>query len=194
MKQLLGSLIVVGLSLTAHSQGTVSFSDYWARVYEADGVTRLSGPQFQAGLLAGPSATSLASIATTGFLTGNAAGFFDGGTQTINTVLPGNEAWIQVRAWNTALGASFLQAEASGLPNAWWESPLMTVFTGGVLSGAGPTPPAVLFGLGTSPVYLNVPEPSAFALAALGASVVLVRIWRKTPTFGRVGSRTGERL
>src|SRR6266404_3292468 len=105
-------IAVTALPLMTHAQGTVLFSNVDptqvvnAPVYQSDGVTRLSGAQFMAELLAGPSSTDLASIATTSFLTGNGAGYFNGAEQTINSVVPGTLAEIVVRVWNTQSGAS----------------------------------------------------------------------------------------
>ena len=113
MKELPFVLLIATFSLAANAQGTVEFSNVSlagggvnAPVYQSDGVTLCSGPQFMAELLAGPSVNSLASIATTGFLTGLQAGYFFGGYQTINSVSGGNTAWIQVDVWNTSSGAS----------------------------------------------------------------------------------------
>ena len=90
------SLVLVS-AVATHAQGTVLFANLGATgsglnapVYQSDGVTRLSGSQFMAELLGGPSQSSLAQIATTGFLQGNGAGYFSGGTQSINTVVPGD--------------------------------------------------------------------------------------------------------
>jgi hypothetical protein len=136
----------------------------------ADGVTPLSGPQFTAELLAGPNANSLLSIATTGFLTGSDVGYFVGGIETINGVAAQGTAWVNVRVWNTTAGPSFLQAQASGLPNSWWQSPIFSVVTGDSVN------PSSLTGLGNSPVYLNpVPEPSAAALVGFGAALIISR-------------------
>ena len=145
-------------------------ADFFARapVYLADGVTLLSGPQFSAQLLEGPDPNHLLSIATTGFLTGTTAGYF-GTYLTIDGVAPQTTAWVQVRVWNTASGASFLQAEASGLPNSWWQSSTFSIVIG------DSRVPGILEGLGHSPVELNsvpVPEPSAAALVGLGAALM----------------------
>jgi len=72
MRPLCAVVLVVASSGAVHAQGTVWFSNLFrpdvdAPVYESDRVTRLSGPQFQAELLAGPSELSMTSIATTGF-------------------------------------------------------------------------------------------------------------------------------
>jgi hypothetical protein len=175
---------LVGLSITrVFCQGTIDFenSNVNVPVYQADKVTRLSGPQFLAELFVGLEATNLAAIATTSFLTGNGAGYFRGGTAgtvTLTGVSPGEVAWVQVDVWNTASGSSFAQAEASGLPNSWWQSSVFTLVAGG--GGINPFPPAVLTGLGNSPVFLNsVPEPSTFALCVVGALLVLLRSRRK---------------
>jgi len=174
---ILSYLICAAASVTTYAQGAVIFANYVgtsnpnAPVYESDGVTPCVGPQFMAELFAGPSASSLASIAMMGFAGPSQAGYFLAGPKTINTVAPGATAWIQVDVWNTAHGASFAQAQASGLPDSWWQSAVFTV-----QPTAPPTIPAPLTGLGQSPVFLNsVPEPSIFAFAALGMALVAVR-------------------
>ncbi len=184
MKALVILPLIVGVSSCGlYAQGTINFVNIYsgkinAPVYESDGITKLSGSQFMAELLAGPTADSLASVATTGFLTGNAAGYFNAGAVTVSGMSQGSPAWVQVAVWNTASGTSFGQAQASGLPNSWWQSSLFSVQLGG--GTVNPTEAAVLTGLGTSPVYLNsVPEPSTLALAALGAVVVVSHFRRR---------------
>jgi hypothetical protein len=181
IKLIILTTIVRLLVRDVFGQGTIYFANFQdggpnAPFYQSDGMTPLSGPQFLAELFAGPNATNLAAIATTSFLTGNAAGYFYGGIQTINTVFGGATAWVQVDVWNTASGSSFGQAQGSGLPNSWWQSVVFTVIPG--RGGVNPTPAAPLIGLGTSPVFLNgvVPEPSTFALCVVGAVVVLFRL------------------
>ena len=180
MKRLFFFLVASAEVIMAHAQGTVNFINIFgnsvnAPVYMSDGVTPLSGPQFMAELFAGPSQSSLASIATTGFIP-SAGGYYNGGTQYINSVLPGTTAWVQVDVWNTASGATFAEAKTSGLPNSWWQSSVFTVITGGGFQGPMP---AILTGLGNSPVYLNsVPEPSMLGFLGLGMAVLLLRIRR----------------
>jgi hypothetical protein len=178
MKTCVLRLLLMTTALAVHGQGTVFFSNIpylgiWepqAPVYMADGVTLLSGPQFTAELLAGSDVNSLFSIAAAGFLTGPDAGYFASGRATVNGVAPQATAWVKVRVWNNACGPSFLQAQASGLPNSWWQSPIFSVVTGDSVN------PGVLTGLGHSPVYLNsVPEPSAAGLVGLCAVLIISR-------------------
>jgi hypothetical protein len=182
MKSLL-VLIGVALGVSAYAQGTVWFINLDSQhglnvpVYAADGVTKLAGSQFMAELLAGPSPSSLSSIATTGFLEGGGAGYFNGGVWSIANVAPGQTASVQLRGWNTLSGPSYVQAQASGLPNSWWQSKVFSVVTGGLPSGTGQTPPAFLTDLNGSTLLLNpVPEPTSLALATLGAVVLGVRL------------------
>jgi PEP-CTERM motif-containing protein len=193
LKVLFLTVLVRLSAMDASGQGTIFFSNFQqggpnAPVYQSDGTTKLSGLQFMAELLAGPSTNSLAPTASTGFLTGNAAGYFDGGIQTLSGVNITATVWVQVDVWNTGSGASFAQSQSSGLVNSWWQSPKFTVVTGG--GAINPFPAAVLTGLGTSPVFLNglVPEPSTFALGVVGAVVALFRFRprkqrKQVPTF-----------
>jgi PEP-CTERM motif len=173
MKTPVAALVSISLTMCAYGQGTIEFRNFStdqtvnAPVFRSDGVTKLSGPQFEAELFVGITMSDLASVATTGFLSGAQAGYFDGGTQTITTVAGGETVWVQVDAWNTASGSTFVLAQDSGLPNSWWQSSIFAVITG--RGTVNPTPPAPLTGLGVSPVFLNgVPEPSTFALLGLG--------------------------
>ncbi|MGH7972792.1 MAG: hypothetical protein ACREIC_29100, partial [Limisphaerales bacterium] len=95
MKKLLATISLLCFCFGAWAQGTIWFINIDSQhgldapIYQADGVTKLAGQQFMAELLAGPTASSLASIATTGFLDGAFAGYFNGGVWNINTVAPG---------------------------------------------------------------------------------------------------------
>jgi len=188
MKSFFISIFVLTFSLSSHGQGTLYFANYGsvginAPVYLSDRVTPLAGLQFQAELLAGPSPTSMVPLAATAFWRGAAAGYYyysvTGGIVVVPNVAPGQYAWVQVEVWNTASGASFDQALASGLPDSWWASSVFSVRTGNEQLGGRPTPPAPLTGLGTAPGYLNtIPEPSTYALASLGGAVALFRAFR----------------
>lgn len=171
MKTML-AILLAGYCSTTWGQGTVWFQNYAppdmdAPVYHSDGVTPLSGSQFLAELFGGPSATSLQAVATTTFEVGTAAGYFFGGAQYLPGVPELSLGWVQIDVWNTASGATFADALASGLPDSWWQSSIFSTATGGT-HVINPFPPQYLVGLGTSPVFLNgVPEPSVFGLAGL---------------------------
>jgi len=190
MKRLLFATVLIASALNSHGQGgTLRFANadssagVRAPVYMSDKMTPLSGPQFQAELMAGALVDSLAPLASTGFLTGATAGFFigpgPGAAVVVPDVAPGTLAFVQVLVWNTASGATFDAALASGLPDSWWASTVFSVRTGNAPLGGGPTLPAPLVGLGNSPVYLNtIPEPSTFSLAGLGVTVALFQLRR----------------
>jgi len=169
-------LIVAAMlaSLGAYAQGTVNFANIViannvrvvdAPVFDVDGTTKLAGPGFQAQLVAGPNAGSLAVIGTpTGFLTAGGAGYFSGGTRTIASVTPGSSATLQVQAWNASGGATYANASAKG------QSPALTIATGG--SGTPASLPANMIGLQS---FSLVPEPSTIALGAIGLAALFLR-------------------
>jgi hypothetical protein len=147
-------------------QGYVLFRNFepgWsAPVFAGDYVTKLSGPQYYVGLLAGPDPVNLTLVATTPFLSGASVGMFSGGGVMIPNVPSGGTAWIRVVAWDTTLGgitegASFFQAQASG-GLYWGESAVLSVVTG----GPPPEIPASLTGLTSFAV------PSCLTIAFYG--------------------------
>jgi len=183
MKKLTATLLASTLlGIAAYAQGTVNFINIVgslnAPMFMNDGATKLSGAGFTAELLAGASAGSLASVATTGFLSGAGAGYFSGGTVAIPTVLPGANAFLQVRIFSASSG-SFAAAQSANLANTWAQSGVFSVATGG--AGSPPSTPSPLTGL--TSLSLNaggvVPEPSSLALAGLGAAALLVFRRRK---------------
>jgi hypothetical protein len=90
-------------------------------------------------------------------LTGSQAGYFSGGTRTIDWIQPGGTvAFVQVKVWKLATGVTY---EVASQRTA---SVLMTIQTGG-LNGA---PPANLIGL--QPFGFAVPEPSTWLLLSIG--------------------------
>jgi hypothetical protein len=184
MKRILAGIACLALSVGAFAQGTVVFSNTQsalgvpggAPVFDVDGVTRLAGAEYLAQLFAGPDINSLQpwGVDASPFRTGAGAGFWNPGadsTRIIGSVAPGAEATIVVRAWEAAGGTSFDVAKAAGAK--WGESTAFSVATGGVVVGGNPPSfPTALTGL-TS--FSLVPEPSTYALLALGAAALFLR-------------------
>lgn len=183
MKKLIATTLLSTLiGLAAYAQGTVNFANVGvglnSPVHLSDGTTKASGA-YTIGLLAGPSAGSLAAVGNTTTFIGAAPGYFNGGTVAIGTVIPGNQAFFTVAVWLSSF-ANLAAAQASGQPNSWGEAGYnyisgtltpFTVTTGGV--GSPATPPATLSSL-TAFNLVGVPEPSTFALAGLGAAALLI--------------------
>jgi hypothetical protein len=184
MKRLLITASLVLATVSGFSQGTLDFKSIaivgGSRVVDAPvrdaGGTLLLGTAFRAALYAGAAGTAEDALrligASVAFSTGTGAGYFIGGTRTLNengvTVPAGGSATIQVRAWAVSSGATWEQANTRG------QSPLLTIATGG--TGTPPGPPALLTGLAT---FSLVPEPSTIALGILGGLGTLVMIRRR---------------
>jgi hypothetical protein len=135
---------------------------------------RLSGPGYTAQLWGGPDAGSLTpamGFSTSTFRTGVAAGLWE--TSASAAIIVGvPEGWIaqlEVRAWDNQGGTitTWAQAVAAGVFQG--ES---AVFTSPPLGGAGGAPPE-LAGLTSFNIHA-VPEPSTFALAGLGAALLVL--------------------
>lgn len=181
MKKLALTTLACVTAVCVLAQGTVNFANLGvglnAPLY-LDGVAKATGPAWEALLMGGPSAGSLAqygSIAV--FLTGGGAGYFTGGAATITTVAPGATGFFQVIAWDSTLGGTTTGAtepEAfaywqAGHGGVWRPSYVFNVVTGGY--GIPPSPPATLIGLS----WVVIPEPSALTLATLGGACLLTR-------------------
>ncbi len=133
-------------------QATLSFNNNGAPVYAVDGVTRLSGAAFAAQLYVGPTADTLTPAGSpTPFRIGAAAGSVTPQTVTLVGVPPGGAVHVEMRAWETAKGASYEEAWSAGGP-AGRSSPIV-VTTGG--DGIPPSPPAPLTGLASFTLQLN---------------------------------------
>ena len=189
MKKLLTQVILYVLgTLTIWAQGTVNFQNIAvglnAPVFLGDGVTKVSGPDYSAALLAGPSPISLSQIATTTFLSGSSAGYFLGGVQTIPTVSGGGTAFVLIEVWNSALFSTFPFAQSSNMPNAWGQSALFSVITGNP-NATPPEVPAVLTGLSSISVGQPIPEPTTLALWVLAGLMLGLRLSRGRSTVGR---------
>ena len=154
--------LLAGLALLlsvagAIGQGQLWFSNVPARTpdYLCDSMTGLSGPQYMAELMAGPTATNLTSITNTPFLSEPwPAGYFNGQVVTVNQLC---YCFVQINIWNTNAGPSFEAAKASGRVNAWAQSAVsLTGPLGGPCYVNPATPPAPA---GLTSLSLNGPNP-----------------------------------
>jgi hypothetical protein len=186
MKKTLLTLIAVGAScLMAYGQGAISFRNIGsgaggttvnAKVFDAGGTTALSGTGFSVQLwygAAGATEGSLTALASPilGFGTAGLAGYTSGApTVQIPGVALGGIATLQWRVWDNMAGTvtSYGQALSSGArfgaSNVFQSAPLG--------DNLNPSTIPVMAGL-TS--FSLVPEPSTYALLALGAGALLFR-------------------
>ena len=201
MKNLIAVILALGLAGgSAYSQGTVAFVNLSgsgglnAPVFWIDGTTRLAGANLQAGLMAGPTSTSLALIATAPFLTGGGAGYFNGGSVTIPAVAGGATAYLDVTVWDTTLGGTTTGATSTqalvyalaghlgvfGVTGYDYTTGAFIPFplTTGDPTASPPTPPATLPLQSVGLVWI-VPEPSALSLACLGLAALMLRGGRR---------------
>jgi hypothetical protein len=115
------------------------------------------------------------------FLTGMNAGYFaSGADMTVLNSPPGGSAWLQVRAWDARLGATYEDVLGLGI-GGYGESPLFYA------NGGDPTTletGAPLFGLESFSLRPIIPEPSVSALLAVGG-VMLWMVRRRRGGFGR---------
>lgn len=168
---------VVGVFAAASvmAQGTIDFSNIKTagrpRIFDKDGVTAIAGANFLVDILVKNPTTgnfegvTKGGVAYTGSnpLTGANAGLFSGGTLVVPFVAPDAKADVIVRAWDVTSGATYASALYKG----------EIAFSIDKLGGAGqpPTLPAVIANFRS---FSLVPEPSTYALAALGLGGLLL--------------------
>lgn len=113
-----------------------------------------------------------------------ADGFFEGGVVRIpaSIIGPGAGAFLEVRAWETAYGASYEQAVAAnpmgGRVALRGESTRFMVASTGNPNTSPPGLPVSISAL-IPGFSVNVPEPSVIALGLIGAGALLVLRRRK---------------
>ncbi len=179
-----------------HGQGTINFVNRItgtvdAPVFDTDGRTGLAGTAYLAQLYAGPTAGAIEAVGrSVTFRTGSAAGYFDtsvNSTREIPGVSVGGLAYVQVRAWEAAMGSTFEAAVAAGGRHG--STPVFSVLTGG-----GLIPPKPLVGLtsfsltlDTGPVIRTQPasvavglgDTARFEVVASGVAPLLYQ-WKKS--------------
>jgi len=109
-----------------------------------------------------------------------------GGYATVFNVPPTLTSWLQVRAWDARLGATYEDALARGL-GGYGESPLFQA-VGSYPFAEPPSSPAFLVGLQSFSLR-PIPEPSTWALLALGGVSWIV--WRRRGRHSAAPPREG---
>ena len=115
-----------------------------------------------------PQATGIAT-----FRTGAAAGFISGGvTATLSNVGNDSPATLEMVAWDNSSGLYPTWAQARiGWLNGWIQCGVSGTWN--TVVGGTSTPPNIT-GAQSFNLYGDVPEPSTFALAALGAAMLML--------------------
>lgn len=179
MHLLVGALtILANLSLLA--QGTLFFNNSGDSLLKLPSGGGLPvGPTFQVELMFAPDGTSEALFDSLSMRIGGAVnitpipGRFNGGVRTAPTPTPGGFGLFQVRAWETAYGASYAEAVASPPMNGQYaltgKSEILRVFTGDPTAQNPPSEPGSLLSAGFQGFTVTaVPEPSSAILAVAG--------------------------
>ncbi len=188
MKKLIVVAIAMFITASAFSQGTVLFNNRTGGA-NAPIVNILTGlPAGPAGFLAqlyyGTAGTlddstlvsvanAPATLAQAGYIVQTSARVLNNGL----VIAGGADAAVQVRAWETALGATW-EAALANYGTAGFESMVMgksSIFNQKTGDASNPTvPPTTLTGMTTFNL-VPVPEPSVIALGALGLAALLYR-------------------
>ncbi len=156
-----------------------------APVFETDGVTRLAGPAYLAQLYAGASEAALVPAGPpVPFRTeAGAAGYFVPEDRAIPGVTGGGRAFIQIRAWRAADGATYEAALAA--PNGRTGSGnIVSILTGN--AGSPPSLPALpagwtRFNLQTGGPARIIDQPVAVAVGLGGSAKFEVKAGGTTP-------------
>jgi hypothetical protein len=111
-----------------------------------------------------------------------AAGLFAAGTRTTPSTTPGaGFAWFQVRAWEAAFGTSYEAVVNNTTPQGGrlgcaGTSNIIRVKTGDPINNIAP---GALTAFGLQGFFVCTPEPSSYALAAMGVGAWLLLRFRK---------------
>jgi hypothetical protein len=179
MKKLIAMVGLVAVGLSAYGQGTVLFQNVGpglnAPVTQTSGVLVPAGNSFTAELLVGGTADALTPVAgTTGFAQ---AGYFLGGTKTLDGFAPGAQPFFQVRVWENFGGTILTYDAAVAAGGAQYGNTTFQLGNGqaGSASLGGGSPPLPAPALVGMTGFSLVPEPSTYALLALGAAALFLR-------------------
>jgi PEP-CTERM motif len=162
-------------SASLFAQGQFNFNNLSGarpKIFGVDGTTPIAGVGFLVDVLVkNPATGNYEGIQRNGVdftgiapLSGANAGLFSGNVVTVPFVAPGATADVRVRAWDVSSGATFSSALISGSVD----------FTVGPLGGGSPpAPPASMANFASFQLAV-IPEPSTYALAALGLGGLLL--------------------
>lgn len=178
MKKILIAICMLAMVGPAFAQGSVNFLNY-NTANGVNGRVRLDtlsgayiGATYLGQIFAGSSAGSLAPIGSPVAFRNNTSGVGTGiisaGELAIPGIAAGSPAFIQLRAWEAAGGATWDAASVNPAARVG-QSATITVTLGG-----GTLPPAYLAGLAEFAV-VPVPEPSTIALGLLGVAMLAIR-------------------
>jgi len=189
IKALITGLCMVGTAVSAKADYQITFTTYNVSdltqhlVFDLDGTTKLTGPNFLGQLYVGANAGSLAAIGSpVAFLASGSGGegFIDSGApiSVVSGSLNVNSSAVYVlRAWRASDGGTY--EAASVVPGAHVGSSAVTPVT---LGGALPPPslpveafPNAHASFSLSVVPVSVPEPSVLALGLLGGAALVLR-------------------
>lgn len=177
MKKLIVLVGALAVGFTAYGQGSILFNNVGTGVNSPvrDSADALipAGPDFTVELLAGADAGSLAPVSgTTTFI---APGTFLGSQRILDGLAPGSFPFFEVRVWQNQGGTIQSYAAAQGAGVEFGSSGAFQLANATGLGNPGGTPPTPAPALVGMPTFSLVPEPSTFALLALGAGALFLR-------------------
>ena len=172
------------LSCAALAQSSFQLRNYSsingvdAAVFDAQGVP-LAGPNYLAELWGAATPDSLTPLLEISrgsrreIVPFGAGGYFfsDVAFLSVPTVAPYGWAWLELRAWDARLGATYEEVAALGI-GGYGESPLFYAQGGNPLDLLSPVP-APLIGLQSFSLREIVPEPGSIVLLGLGLLVMV---------------------
>jgi hypothetical protein len=180
MKKLIALVATLAVGATAFGQGSILFNNVGtgvnSPVRDQNGVVIPAGVGFTVELFAGATADSLSAV--TGTTTFVAPGTFLGSQRVLTGLAPGSYPFFEVRVWENQ-GGTFTSYEAArdGLAQFGSSNPfqLAGTTTGlGNPTGVPPSPAPALVGMPSFNLTV-IPEPSTYALLALGAAALFLR-------------------
>lgn len=187
-KSLVAALLIgAGSAVSAFAQGQVNFVTYnggnttQGRFYASAGVLADGGNNFVGQLWAGSSSSSdsaftavAAPFALSTASSGTGAGYILQGGETVNGSTAASSYNFEIRVWNTADSATWLNSMANGAAHGSAATPIFSA----VVSGGSVTPP-LLNTFANVTLITSTPEPATLAMLGLGAASLLIVRRRK---------------